>query len=272
MITTCNLMGGLGNQLFQVFATISYSLQTNTIYKFLQQDQVGNRLTAWNTLLCGLQNSVVNSNYFPTNLLLVKEPEFTYNKLPHIPSNHICLFGYFQSEKYFKEHYEKIYNLTKIEDRRNELMSSQPKFEMTTISLHFRIGDYKNIQHIHPIMTIEYYMSALSYIQSKITGPIQIVYFCEDSDLQIVLETIKALEIHYPEYTFVRCNPILTDWQQMLYMSCCHSHIIANSTFSWWGAYLNPSKEKIVCYPANWFGPVAKTDARDLCPLEWIKI
>lgn len=270
MITTCNLMGGLGNQLFQVFATISYALETTRSFQFVHQVQVGNRLTAWNTLLRGLQPNLVNSN--PTNLLVVREPEFTYNKIPSIPSNHICLFGYFQSEKYFKEYYDQIYNLTKIEERRAEILARQPTFDMPTVSLHFRIGDYKNIQHIHPIMTIEYYKNALAYIQSKIPDPIQVVYFCEDTDLQTVLETIKVLHTHYPKYTFVRCNPLLADWQQMLYMSCCHSHIIANSTFSWWGAYLNPSKEKIVCYPATWFGPVAKTDSRDLCPPEWIKI
>ena len=58
----------------------------------------------------------------------------------------------------------------------------------------------------------------------------------------------------------------------MLLMSCCHHNIIANSSFSWWAAYLNNWTDKIICYPSIWFGPSAPNNTKDLCPKEWNKI
>jgi hypothetical protein len=271
MLTTCDLMGGLGNQLFQIFTTVAHSLKSNSTFRFLRQERLGNRMTAWNTLLQGLQPMLIN--HMPPNMLVIREPSFAYHQIPIIPFRHICLSGYFQSEKYFKTYYEHIYNLTEIGLRRDELRERLDELNditTTTVSLHFRIGDYKPIQHYHPLMTVDYYGNALTHIQSKIAGPVKVVYFCEETDLLDVSKIINVLIVRFPEYVFVRCSPKLADWEQMLYMSWCQHHIIANSTFSWWGAYLNPSKEKIVCYPSTWFGPTVNADVRDLCPIEWI--
>jgi hypothetical protein len=65
---------------------------------------------------------------------------------------------------------------------------------------------------------------------------------------------------------------LLEDWEQMLLMSLCNHNIIANSTFSWWGAYLNDNPGKIVCYPEHWFMPEVKKDVTDLFEEDWIKI
>ena len=73
--------------------------------------------------------------------------------------------------------------------------------------------------------------------------------------------------------TFIKIPNELEDWEQMLLMSCCQHNIIANSSFSWWSAYLNNNKEKFVCYPSLWFGPAKnKIDLKDLHPEEWVKI
>ena len=71
---------------------------------------------------------------------------------------------------------------------------------------------------------------------------------------------------------FIRASNDLSDWEQMILMSCCRDNIIANSSFSWWAAHFNTNPDKIVCYPAIWFGEVAGHDTRDLCPNEWHKI
>jgi hypothetical protein len=272
MMITCSLMGGLGNQLFQIFATMAHAIYTNQPVVFLKQEQLGNRFTAWNTLLKGLQSILVDE--LPSDMLVVREPRFHYNKLPYIPSTNVSFFGYFQSEKYFKPCYKHIYNMCGIEERRNELKQRLPTNEFlgTTVSLHFRIGDYKMIQHYHPIMSLEYYSAALAHIQSKVSEPLKVVYVCEDVDLKDVLVVVEELKKKFPEYTFVRCVEGLADWEQMLYMSFCSHNIIANSTFSWWGAYFNPNAEKIVCYPSIWFGTSAIADVKDLCPTEWVKI
>ena len=81
-------------------------------------------------------------------------------------------------------------------------------------------------------------------------------------------------EIKYMVYgvTFVRADSTIGDWEQMLLMASCNDNIIANSTFSWWGEYLNQTPNKHVCYPTTWFGPSAKNDVTDLFPPEWQRI
>jgi hypothetical protein len=142
------------------------------------------------------------------------------------------------------------------------------------ISMHFRIGDYKKVQEFHPLATYDYYERSLEYIQ-KSNDPnekLHILYFCEDVDIEDVSSIINRLQIKFPDYNFERGEKDLADWEQMLYMSLCHHNIIANSSFSWWGAYFNSWEKKIVCYPSVWFGEVAKNDTTDLCPSEWVKI
>jgi hypothetical protein len=142
-----------------------------------------------------------------------------------------------------------------------------------TVSMHFRIGDYKKIQDYHPLATYEYYERALGFIQNlKKDINFDILYFCEDVDIEDVMLIINKLVIQFPSYKFVRGEKTLEDWEQMLLMSCCRHNIIANSSFSWWSAYFNSYPDKIVCYPSIWFGPKTINDISDLCPPEWNKI
>jgi hypothetical protein len=147
-------------------------------------------------------------------------------------------------------------------------------FNLTdTISMHFRIGDYVKIQNIHPIMAREYYNNSLDFIKKKhVTTKFNVLYFCEDNDIDEVNLIINYLQEEYPEFKFIRADSSLEDWEQLLLMSCCNHNIIANSTFSWWGAYLNNYKNNIVCYPSTWFGPASKNITDDLFPVKWCEI
>jgi hypothetical protein len=142
-----------------------------------------------------------------------------------------------------------------------------------TISIHFRRGDYKKVPDFHPLMPYEYYEKSIEYIlgQTNVTCT-QILYFCEDEDLEEVCPMIDQLQIKFPGCAFLRAPVLLCDWEQMMLMSTCNHNVIANSSFSWWAAYFNPSPDKIVCYPSVWFGKVAGHDVRDLCPDTWKKI
>jgi hypothetical protein len=85
---------------------------------------------------------------------------------------------------------------------------------------------------------------------------------------------MKTFHTTYPSYTFVSVPSLgvpLEDWEELLCMSCCDHHIISNSTFSWWGAYVNPSIEKMVCYPLSWFGTstLSHKQTKDICPMSW---
>ena len=106
---------------------------------------------------------------------------------------------------------------------------------------------------------------------------ITVIVFSEDNDEEEVTNHIDVLSVRFPSTTFIRCPKNLKDWQQLVLMSCCQHNIIANSTFSWWGAYLNCSHKnggvQRVCYPATWFGDnLTHNRICDLLPPHWIKV
>ena len=277
---TCNLMGGLGNQIFQIFATITYAIKSHNQFKFTNEKTLGGgnttvRRTYWDSFFHKLKPFTTNE--FPL-MNIIREKDFTFNELPlhEMVNNNVMINGYFQSYKYFEENYEIIIRMIGLEKLKTDLlkkMNYESNYLNNSISMHFRIGDYKNIQHFHPIMTKEYYERCLTYIQSIDTNTkFNILYFCEDTDLVEVLEKINYLSAKFPHYNFVRGEKNLEDWQQMLLMSCCHHNVIPNSSFSWWAAYFNSSLDKIVCYPSIWFGPAGPNNTKDLCPPTWTEI
>jgi len=275
---TCNLLGGLGNQLFQIFTTISYAVKTKEKMVFLNSESIGKgitkvRNTYWTNLLYKLKPFL--STDFP-NYVIIRENGFTFKDIiseinNKKINNNICLYGYFQSYKYFQNNNELICRLLNIEKQKETVSKTITDFHLqNTVSMHFRIGDYKFLPNVYSILTYEYYEKALEYIQNQNFIFLHILFFCEDEDLEDVNIIIEQLKLKFPNNSFSRVQNTLKDWEQMLLMSCCNYNIIANSSFSWWGAYLNSISDKIVCYPENWF--VNNTDTKDLCPLEWIKI
>ena len=284
---TCNLMGGLGNQLFQIFTVISYAIKCKHMFKFISAEHLGGdgstkRRTYWQTFLFKLSGFLMDQ--YPNFDIVINENGFSFNELPyeHLKYNNnvnVMLSGYFQSYKYFQENYDTICRILNIAEKRLDIIEEVVKnhhslsFLEKSISMHFRLGDYKDKQDYHPIMTDEYYKKSLQYIVDKLDYTPTVLYFCEDEDLETVNQTIQLLKNEFPTIEFERATNCLDDWQQMLLMSCCNHNIIANSSFSWWGAYLNINPIKIVCYPSVWFGPkMSDVDVSDLFPDEWVKI
>ena len=99
-----------------------------------------------------------------------------------------------------------------------------------------------------------------------------ILIFGECDDDKVINGRIRDFKHHFPNVNFIKCNYDIPDWEQMLLMSLCDHNIIANSSFSWWGAYFNKNPEKIVCYPSQWFGPTLRNDVSDLFPDGWNRI
>lgn len=275
---TCNLMGGLGNQLFQIFTTFSYAIKSKNQCIFLNVKTLGEgcttlRKTYWDTFLIRARPFLVDEFIEPMDS--IHEGVFTYNELNVSDMNkNIILFGYFQSYKYFQEQYFTIKEFFGIEQMKREVSQKTDITDFNnTISLHFRIGDYKKIQEYHPLATYDYYERSIMCIQN--THPnrsYKVLYFCENEDIEDALCHINKLQEVFPFISFVRGGVNLTDWEQLLLMSNCNHNIIANSSFSWWGAFFNTNQTKKVCYPSVWFGTIANHDTKDLCPPTWIKI
>ena len=280
MIITCNLMGGLGNQIFQIFATISYSIKVKNKFQFLNVSTLGRdsttiRNTFWNSFFVKLKPFLIDN--IPQSIHVIREKDFTFKELPlyEMIGKNCLIFGYFQSYRYFHENYEiicRIIGLEKMKDDVLQKLALNNEHLKNCISLHFRLGDYKKLQHFHPLTTHNYYRNSLNFIKNKTTESYNILYFCEDTDIDDVMRTINMLEKEFTDYKFIRGDNRLEDWQQLLFMSCCHHNIIANSSFSWWAAYFNSWSDKIICYPSVWFGEIAKHNTKDLCPREWNRI
>ena len=278
---TCNLMGGLGNQIFQIFAVLSYGIKSRNQFKFLDLKKLGEgsttvRYTFWETFFSNLKPFLI-SELPPVHV--IKEKGFPYNELPiyEIINRNVMIFGYFQSYKYFEKQYSMICRIIGLENMKETLLKKlnlKNEDLQNNVSMHFRIGDYKKIQDFHPLATYDYYERALNYIRISTSSEqkLSILYFCEDVDIDDVTIKINALKQKFPDYSFIRDDNNLADWEQMLLMSCCHHNIIANSSFSWWGAYFNEWTNQIVCYPSIWFGPSINHNTNDLCPPLWNKI
>ena len=268
------LMGGLGNQLFQIFAVLGYAFRYNKGYTFPRGKQKGDPRNKmyWDNLLDKIVGSISPK---PIRFPVYSEQEFKYNEIRHFNKPH-KLYGYFQSYKYFQDQYEKIYTLLGLDEKKNKIRDKFGPFD-DTISLHFRIGDYKckHVKEYHPIMETIYFERCLNKIVEKTKkNDWNVLWFCEKEDeKRIRLSRMSVLHKKFPKMKFKKVQDGSEDWEQMLMMSCCTHNIIANSSFSWWGAYFNSNKEKIVCRPEKWFGPaMVDNNIQDLCPEEWIVI
>jgi hypothetical protein len=272
-------MGGLGNQIFQIFTTLSYAIKSKNQFKFLNLETLGGgsttlRNTFWNSFFYKLKPFLID--VIPQPIHLIREKNFNFNELPlyEMIGHDTLIYGYFQSYKYFNDNFGIICRMIGLKQMKEELVKKNNGLDLSVcISMHFRIGDYKKIQDYHPILNKEYYYRALNLIKSRCQNKnYTVLFFCEDCDINDVIETINYLKKEFTDILFIRGDNSLQDWEQMLLMSCCHHNIIANSSFSWWSAYFNEWSDKIVCYPSIWFGTSAKHDTKDLCPDNWIKI
>ena len=272
-----NLCGGLGNQLFQIFNGISFSLRHNLDFKLPNSKSLNfgsrNRKTYWDSFFSNLKIFTIDDI---SCINKYNEPHFHYRELPIEIRNFeiVQINGFYQSFKYFEDKYDEILNLIGIPKLREQTrLKYISYFDKPTISVHFRLDDFFQLQDYHPIPRIEHYIKSLKYIieQTNCTN-YRILYFCQECDNEYVKERIREIVDKIPTLEFVKVTDEAEDWEQMLIMSHCEHHVIPNSSFSWWGSYINTKPNKIVCYPAIWFGEIAKADTRDLCPNRWVKV
>lgn len=269
-----HLEGGLGNQLFKIFCILAYSIDHHKYPIFnrnlpvLQNKKLDVRHTYWKNIFKFIENHAVSSNTpgrLSYNLRFKEKRAFVYTHIPHV-EGHVSLQGYFQHPGYFSRHARDIIDILQIPDQQRDILDRYGT-QSKTISMHFRIGDYKKIAK-YPILHRKYYSRSLHHVLSNDTYDCsRVVYAYEYKDQSQVNDIVDILKQEFPDLTFTPMDHTMQDWEQMLLMSVCQHNIIANSTFSWWGAYLNPSKDHITCYPDKWLNN--KTDVKGLFPNHW---
>lgn len=256
------LVGGLGNNLFQIACAYAYSLKYNKELMLVKEKFgiVYNALDVYEDNVLNNVTFVQKSDISKFNVY--NEPFFHYQEISFI-DNDVLLNGYFQSEKYFKEYEKEIRELfsypndfiNSIKEKYGNLLNKN------TCSIHVRRGDYLKYPDQHPVQSINYYMKAIRQMP-------------EDSLFLIFSDDINWCKENFPnieeKFVFIEGN---RDFEDLFLMSNCKNNIIANSSFSWWGAWLNKNVDKKVFAPSKWFSFVNNyNNTNDLYCEDWIKI
>lgn len=284
MITFSNLgyLGRLGNQMFQFASTLGISDRLGLEARFPLENTVFEAPTGpydpnlgKNTLnKCELLECFsIDPNFFiPRGHLKVErrfsEATFTYDIGTARIQDGTDLFGYFQTEKYFL-HCEGLIRTNfafkeEIVKRAGEILGGikAQHGERPLVSLHVRRGDYVRFPDHHPVCSPEYYRLAVSEMQASGQGLPLLLVFSDDLDWCRANFQGESFELQSSGSDFV----------DLCLMSLCDHHIIANSSFSWWGAWLNPDQNKKVVAPRKWFGPAMNKNVEDVYCRGWIKI
>lgn len=218
-----------------------------------------------------------NQSYFDKIIKYFANKKLYYYKYYYESSFNYCpsklaiedntyLIGWFQNEKYFKDVRQLL-----LKEFRPRKKIKLPSFLLniiqnnTTVSIHIRRGDYvtdKSARKYIGLCGIDYYINAMQYIEKNIDNPHYLVF---SDDIQWVK---KHLCFSAPHIYVADVVP-LEDYEELLLMSRCKHNIIANSTFSWWGAWLNQNENKKVVAPQKWF---RYRERENIAPESWILI
>jgi FkbM family methyltransferase len=256
------MLGRLGNQMFQIASAYSFAIDNNSCLKVSIKNGVYESLKGEIGDPMNYKNNIYSKIDFidePKNCDIWKENSFNYKPISYKFANNLYLEGHFQSEKYFSHNRESILKLFSANEEIKDyiLQKYGDLLSQNTVSLHIRRGDYLLSQNNHPICDIEYYDNAISQFNNNEV----FLIFSDDLD--------------YVKKTFIKKKYIIIenekDYIDMYMMSMCKNNIIANSSFSWWGAWLNNNLNKKVIAPKKWFGENLKHyNTQDLIPENWI--
>lgn len=181
-------------------------------------------------------------------------------------NKNLYLEGYWQSEDYFSncaDVIRKAFEFKISPDQKNQDLLKDNK---NLVSIHVRRGDYLKLSGF-AVCTEEYYSDAIKYMKEKFADAIFLVF---SDDISWCRDFFKII-INPDKCIFVDWNTGFNSWQDMYLMSHCKGNIIANSTFSWWGAWLNNSSDKCIVAPKKWC-TLPEFDVSRLVPDSWIRL
>lgn len=256
------MLGRLGNQMFQIATAMSFAFDNKCDFVV--------------SLERGIFKSLDGKEYPPTlykdnifkyikfidkleNFDTWNEKDYRYGKIRHDFSKNLLLNGYFQSEKYFKHNRQLVLDLFRPTDEiKRKIKEKYGEILENSVAIHVRRGDRLQLTNIMPFYDIEYYKKALMFFHD-----ISNVLVFSD-DIPWVKETFVDKNFH-----IIEDEP---DYMDMYIMSMCTNHIISNSTFGWWAAWMNKNPDKLVITPNKWFSDDYEHNIDDLIPNSWIRI
>jgi hypothetical protein len=286
---------GLGNQLFQYAAGLYFAHKHAATLEIIRESEeravsFGHprpfllskfRITApvrqrngWDRLLCStasykrpiskparlLSGTHLYKPDFRTDWLFVSELPVTSS------TRNIYVDGYFQAHQYAKTIEQKLRGELALRDvptGKNLETLDQIRACESPVSLHVRRGDYTTIYGGRDALPITYYQNAVAAIREQVSDP---TFFIFSDDIAFCRENLPA----GPHYVFVDHNGQADAHEDLRLMSSCRHHIMANSSFSWWGAWLNPNPNKVVLVPDRWLDP--NVPHTDLLPSSWKRV
>jgi hypothetical protein len=249
------LQGGLGNQLFQIAAALAVGIDNNTPSVFdVENHHLPNQGRKCQNYLETIFRNLQFTSSLPIKHLY-QEPHFHYIPIEYVPD--MCLVGYFQSEKYFEKNGDIIRELFAIDEKTKASIDEKygVLLKNETVAVHVRRGDYLKYNHMHPPCTLDYYKQAMDNFSKDTTY----LFFSDDIDW------CKENFIH-ENYIFIEGNEDILDFYLI---SECKNAILSNSSFSWWGVWLNERGKNLIIAPKKWFGPESTHDTKDLIPARW---
>lgn len=278
MIIT-QLNGGLGNQMFQYAVARRLAYELNTDFKIdrliyerypvaaTPREYELNKFTVQENFASQEDvDAVIIRNKMESRDVGREKGELTFHKDVLTYGDNVYFQGYWQCERYFADIADLIrkdFSLRKPLGINAKKWEQKIRQSARAVSLHIRRGDYiSNVSanEFHGVCSLNYYYRCIEKMQSQ-CGDIVLYVFSDD-----LLWAKKNLMVQCPVHWV---EGVDTDAEEMYLMSRCSHHIIANSSFSWWGAWLNPSEKKCVFAPARWF---QKEAAIDIIPDNWIRV
>ena len=269
----CNLKGGLGNMMFQIAALKSLAKDnesdvvfSNLInhFDFLNKEVSHNPKVNYAQEYINIFKNISFNNEVSTGASVNIEFPFDFVKLKFKDKTRYS--GFFQSENYFIHNRNYILNLFEPNDviKKYIIDKYSNVLNHKTCSIHVRRGDYLKSQETHPVQSLQYFESAIFTIK-------------EIDKYLVFSDDIKWCKENFigDKFLFIEED---RDYIELFLMSQCNHNIIANSSFSWWGAWLNKNENKIVVAPSKWFGENSEyikqegINDKDILPKSWIKI
>lgn len=284
------LKGGLGNQMFQyalvealrsrgrtVGCSIGFYRQHRELASFIldkvfpnielnevadeEFEKINER---WKKIKADVNKRKEYENDMAKKFFYIEKEDGIYDE--EIFGSHDCVFvGYWQTEKYFLDIRQRILKCFAFHIEDSPLLEYGNRFGENYYSVHIRRGDYLNAyDNYGGICTKEYYDNAIEYVKNR-DPKARFVFFSDD--MEWVLQNFERKQ----EYLFLdkHCFTDYQDWYDMYLMTKCAGNIVANSSFSWWGAWLNQAACKIVIAPKIWFQLFAM---KDIWCDGWVKI